>query len=272
MYESHFGLVTRPFGETVNPSAYVALPSRDSVLRRVRYGLEHGQGPALVFGPPGTGKTLLARALARQRGGPVVHVVFPAMPAAELLGFITDELDAAGAGAGAESDSSVAGSLRRLREALAAQSARGERPLLVVDEAHLIDDPATFEGLRLLLNFATEGPPDLSLLLVGAPEVLLRLPAGLADRLTARCLLGPLTEAESSAYVLGRLEAAGAASPLFSPDSLAALHRAADGLPRRLNRLADLALLIAYAEGHPSADPRAVAIAARELDLDGLAA
>ena len=74
----------------------------------------------------------------------------------------------------------------------------GRRSLLIVDEAHLIDDPDTFESLRLLLNFASTGPPDLSLVLVGTAELMLQLPPSLVDRLAARCLLGPLTEAESS--------------------------------------------------------------------------
>ena len=267
MYETHFGLIGPPFGETVSPLAYVSLPSRDAVLRRVRYGLEHAAGPALIFGPPGTGKTLLARTLAIGLGVATAHLVFPSMPAPELLAFVADELGAAPAG-----DGSLTDSIRRLRHRLGALSARGERPLLIVDEAHLIDDPATFETLRLLLNFTTDGPPDLSLVVVGGPEVLPRLPAGLADRLAARCLLGPLTEQESSVYVLGRLAAAGATAPLFAPDALTALHRAAAGNPRRLNRLADLALLIAYAEGEPHPDAHAIAIAARETDPDGLAA
>jgi type II secretory pathway predicted ATPase ExeA len=269
LYEAHFGLTLRPFGETVDPSAYVALPSRESVVRRVRYGLEHGPGPALVFGPPGTGKTLLARVLARALGGSAAHLAFPAMPAPELLGLVAEEL-----GAGPPADSTVSGAVRALRRHLAAATARGERPLLVVDEGHLIDDPSTFEALRLLLNFTSQGPPDLALLIVGTPEVLLQLPQALADRLTARCLLGPLSEVESTSYVLGRLAVSGAPEPeaLFAADALAALHDAAGGLPRRLNRLADLALLVAYAEGHPRADVRTVAIAAREAELEPLAA
>jgi len=267
LYEEHYGLRARPFGETVNPSASVSLPSRESVMRRVRYGLEHGQGPALIFGPPGTGKTLLARSLARDWQGVTAHLVFPAMPAAELLAWLVEEL-----GAGSGGETTFAGSVRRLGGAFATAVGRGGRPLLVVDEAQLIDDPATFETLRLLLNFATDGPPDLSLLLVGGPDVLLRLPAGLTDRLTARCLLGPLTEAESSAYIRGRLAAAGRSDSLFPPEALAALHHAAAGLPRRLNRMADLALLVAYAEDLPHPDIRTVAIAACELDPDHLAA
>lgn len=273
MYEAHFGLNRRPFGETSDPSAYVSLPSREAVARRVRYGLEHGQGPALVFGPHGSGKTQLARALAEEIGGPSAHLTFPAMAAAELLGYLADELNAdPEPGSKADPATPTASALRRLRRRLSSCALRGERPLLVVDEAHLIDDPASFEALRAVLNFATLGPPDLMLLLVGGPELVLRLPPGLADRLTARCLLGPLTESESFSYVNGRLAAAGASGPIFAADAVAALHRAAGGMPRRLNRLADLALLIAYAEDLPRPDLRAALAAARESDLDGLAA
>jgi type II secretory pathway predicted ATPase ExeA len=266
VYEAHFGLTRRPFAETVAPRSFIALPSRDSVLRRLRYGLAHGEGPALVFGPPGTGKTLLARVLADELGGVAAHVPFPALPATELLAVVAEELGAAAAGM------TLGSTIRHLRRHLAAAAARGERPLLIIDEAQLIDDPATFEAIRLLLNFTSTGAPDLGLLLLGGPEVLLRLPPALLDRLTARCLLGPLTEAEASTYLLGRLAAAGATVPLFGAEEIAVLHRAADGLPRRLNRLADLALLIAYAEALPCTDLRAVTMAAREAELDSLAA
>lgn len=269
MYESHFGLTARPFGEATDPPGFLPLPSRESALRRLRYGLEHGQGPALLFGPSGSGKTRLAKALAGEMGGPSAHLAFPAMPTADLLAFLADELDAPGPGAALPT---LGASVRRLRGLLGAAAARGERPLLVVDEAHLIDDPSTFEALRLLLNFETGGVPDLMLLLVGGPEILLRVPAGLLDRLTARCLLGPLVEEESASYVTGRLRAAGATAPLFDAEALSALHFAADGLPRRLNRLADLALLIAYAEDRARPDARAVAVAAREASPDSLAA
>jgi type II secretory pathway predicted ATPase ExeA len=267
LYEEHFGLRTRPFGDPASLDDLVALPSRDSTRRRLRYGLEHGQGPALLFGPSGSGKTLLARALADELGARTAHLTFPAMPSADLMDYLADELAAPKV-----DQPGLAGSIRRLRVALADSARGGDRPLLIVDEAHLIDDPSTFEALRLLLNFATNGPPDLALLLVGGSELPIQLPPALSDRLTARCRLAPLTLTESAAYVLGRLEIAGASAPLFDPPALAELHRYADGLPRRLNRLADLALLIAFAQGGDRADARTVLAAAREATFDPLAA
>ena len=127
--------------------------------------------------------------------------------------------------------------------------------------------------MRLLLNFASQGPPDVSLLLVGGPGGLASTPpwparppdGALPARAACRRPKRPPTSSAGSPRP--------APPALFSrADALAALHRAADGLPRRLNRLADLALLIAYAEGLPRPDARAVAIAAREADLDALAA
>ncbi len=263
MYEAQLGLKRPPFGETVSPSAYVPLPSRDAVLRRLRYALEHGGGPAVLFGPAGSGKTLLARRLASALPGPVFHLPFPALSPAELLVQLADEL-----GGPAQTLSTVPTPLQQIRSRLAALVARGQRPLLVIDDAHLITSPATFDALQLLLNFATAGAPDLSLLLVGGAEVLLDMPPGLADRIAARCLLGPLSETESAAYILGRLDGAGATAPLFSPAALVELHKAALGLPRRLNRLADLALLIAYAQDQQVADEANVRIAAREFNRD----
>jgi type II secretory pathway predicted ATPase ExeA len=262
LYEAHFGLTPRPFGDTSRPEAYVALSSRDTALRRLRYGLEHGGGPALLFGTTGSGKTTLAHALARELNWPATHLVFPAMPAVELLAYLGDELHAP------PGEPGLSGSLRRVRRALGESPRRDRRVLLVVDEAHLIDDQATFEALRLLLNFTDDDRPGLALLLVGGPEILLQIPPALCDRLSARAMLGPFTAEESAFYVLGRLASAGARRPLFDPEALAELHRLADGLPRRLNLLADLALLIAYADERDRPDVSAVEIAAREAAFE----
>src|SRR5262249_1021572 len=149
------------------------------------------------------------------------------------VGLVAEEL-----GELAAPPASLGDALRHVRDRLAAMAVQGVRPLLIVDEAQAIRDPATFDVLRLLLNFATDGSPDLSLLLLGGPEFLSDLPPGLADRVGTRCLVGPLSEPESSAYVLGRIAAArpGSGPDLFSPPALTAIHHAASGLPRRLNR------------------------------------
>jgi type II secretory pathway predicted ATPase ExeA len=267
VYEAHFGLTTRPFAETVSATAYVPLPSRDAVLRRLRYALEHGDGPAVLYGTTGAGKTILARRLVMEMPGTAVHIGFPSLPAADLLTYIALEF-----GCPPAPPPPLHAAVRHLRNQWSALAARKERPLLILDEAHLIKDVTSFEALRLLLNFCTDGVADARLLLIGSAELLLELPSALGDRLAARCLLGPMSQAESSSYVLARIACAGKTTPLFTPEALVELHRAALGLPRRINRLADLALLIAYAQDHIVVDDLTVNLAARELEPGASAA
>ena len=218
MYETHFGLSARPFADVPDASRFVPLPTHEAIVRRLRYGLEHSLGPVVVFGPSGAGKTLLAGRLGDELGWPRIHLSLPGMKAAELLAYLADEMEAPAApGTG------LAGSVRRIQNALVRTGQAGKRLLLVVDEAHLIEDPEAIEALRLLLNQTVAGIPVLGLALVGAPELLLRLPETLTDRLAAQCAVGPLPEAEAAAYVLGRLAAAGAVEPLFDHQALQAL-------------------------------------------------
>lgn len=270
MYESHFGLQRRPFAETLDPALFVPLPETLAVANRLRYGLEHGTGAALAVGSSGTGKTLLARRLAAALGGPTVLLDYPALPAAELLQNLAEELAApawAGTGPGA--------AVRRVQKALARSRAEGQTPLLVVDEIQAIDDPGTFEALRLLQNFrsgAGDGP-DLRLLLLGTPEALGRLPEPLVERLAVTTVLNPLTRSETAAYLQGRLVLSGLpadAPALFGPELVTRLQAATLGLPRRINRLADLTLLVAYARDQVRPDAEALDVALAEAGLDGL--
>lgn len=267
MYRSHFQLTHRPFAETVDPSWCVPLPGRTAIVHRLRYGLEVGPGMAALIGPPGVGKTLLARVMAQALGGPLVHLTFPALSAPEIMSSLARELCESLELSNATCQD-VSTSLQTIRSALALASARGDRPILIVDEAHLITDSAVLESFRLLLNFATNGSPALQLLLVGLPDLLSRLPESLNDRIGACCEALPLTASETSAYVLGRLTRAGAKQPLFGPEALERLYFESSGLPRRINRLADLALLVSFARKQSEATEEMVNLAARDAAFE----
>lgn len=265
MYETHFGLKCRPFRDTVAADAYVPLVGHEGAIRRLRYAVEHCKGSAVLFGPPGSGKTIVANRLVSELGCPTTQIAIPMMSPDELFAFVAAEMFPGFTGVRPP----VGDSLRRLRSGLAKRATQGQRPLLIIDEAQLIDDPQTFESLRLLENFTTGGDADISILFVGTPELLLKLPNSLSDRLVTRSLLRPFTSDETSNYIRGRLVSAGSNESPFSDQSLALLHRLADGLPRRLNRLADLSLLMAYSEDRTSVDQRMVEAAAAEYEPYG---
>lgn len=248
MYESHWQLQGPAFGNGADPEFYYPSEGHQAALLKLRYTVENRKGACLLAGERGAGKTLLAEMLRRQLPDsfrPFVHLVFPQMPPADLLAWLATEL------CGSEpATSSVESSVRAIQRSLAANTAAGRHAVAVIDEAHLIEDPACWDVLRLLLNFETAGRPDLSLLVMGQLPLVTtvsRMPAW-EERLAVKCLLRPLSSEETSCYVQHRLRTAGSPLEIFTPDALQALHQLAHGFPRRINRLADLALLVGFGE------------------------
>ncbi len=250
MYESHWRLKHKPFENCSDPRFYFPGESHQAALLKLRYAVENRRGGAVLAGPSGTGKTLLVHMLRTALApcfAPVVHVVFPQMPTDQLLAYAAGELTG---DAAAHHPVDLHQTIRRIEQFLAANTQRGQHAVLVVDEAHLLDEGETWEALRLLMNFENGGQPGLTLVIAGQPAVLPlldRFPQ-LDERLGVKCLLRPFTEAETAAYVVHRLQIAGGDPAIFQPAALAALQRLAQGIPRRINRLCDLALLIGYAE------------------------
>lgn len=264
MYEAYWKLTHKPFGDDADARSYYPTEAHHGALLKLRYALESGAGAAVLAGESGTGKTLLAELLRRQfSAGETrwLQLVFPQLSSTELLRFLLSELaidlpDGAGADL----------LWRSLESAARTWNEKGARAVIVVDEAHLLSSDA-LETLRLLLNLGAGGQRALSLLLVGQTELLLALDRrpDWEGRLAVKCLLRRLSLEETASYVSHRLAAAGAIRPLFEPAALDAVYQLTQGVPRKINRLCDLALLIGFAEDRHGISAEQVEAIADEL-------
>ena len=269
MYENYWKLTHKPFDDGADGRAYYPAEAHQAALLKLRYAIENQHGAALLVGGYGTGKTLLVRLLAESlpdRFQPLVRLVYPQMQADDLLAYLAAELAPP---AGATATSSVADSVLRIQQKLADTAGRGYHTVVAIDDAQLIDGYRAFETLRLLLNFEVGGRPALTLLLVGQPKllpILERMPQ-LDPRLGAKCLLRPFTLEETMSYVEHRLIAAGAKRPIFETAALELTFELTQGVPRRINRLCDLALLIGFADERTAIGPAQIEAVAQELAI-----
>lgn len=252
MYESHWGLSERAFDMAFSPERFFAEGPFESAAHHLRYAIEQAVGPACLTGPSGCGKTYVFRSVVEsldEQFAPVVHIVYPRLSVAELLQWTADGLS--GTATASLSVAPESASLRRLEEILHRHAAAGSSPIIAIDEAHCLHEEA-WEAVRLLINLLGEADSRATLVLIGQPgveDVFARGPE-LEERFALAARLRPLSLAETSEYLAFRLTAAGSDSPelVFTAKAAAALHEASGGAPRRIDRLADLALLVGFAD------------------------
>lgn len=265
MYESYWQLDQKPFENAADARFFFPGESHQSALLKLRYAVENRRGGALLSGAAGTGKTYLVSMLRDSLGEnyrPFVHLVYPQMSPAELMAYLADELDG-----GANEDQTVPESIHRIQTALRANAKAGRHAVVVIDEAHLLESSPMLETLRMLLNFGPEESSGMTLLLIGQPGILpiLDRTPQLEERLGVKCLLRPFTANETGQYVAHRLQLAGAARTIVEDEAIPTLYELTRGIPRQINRLCDLALLVGFAEEQESLSAANFEAVCREL-------
>jgi type II secretory pathway predicted ATPase ExeA len=263
MYESYWELQRAPFETGCDERFYYAGSTHRVSLAKLQWAVQRRHGAVLLSGGFGMGKTMLAELLGSQCDRdvePVLHVVFPPLTAPPLLAYLAEELEATLDDEQRCETDSVHKTIRYLTELLTDNARNGKHALVIVDEAQLLQDAATLEALRMLTNLHCEGRPVLTLLLVGQPSLLStvgRMPQ-LEGRLAAKCVLRPFSLDESAAYVEHRLQAAGATRPIFEAEALRSVHALTGGVPRLINRLCELVLLVGCSQQTRSIQPEQV--------------
>jgi type II secretory pathway predicted ATPase ExeA len=266
MYEAYFHLLKRPFAATPDPSCFFAPEPIRELVDELVLRAESGQGICVLTAPAGTGKTLVCRRIAADLAGRLsplflANANFPTRRA--LLQSILFELGLRYSGLEEqELRLAVYAALKKL-------TAAGRGAVLIVDEAHLLND-RLLEELRLLASLAEEDQPLARVIFAGQPALEERLvsPAleALNQRIVCHAWLDALTREQSIAYVNFRIDwAGGDGSGTFTPKALERIALACNGLPRCLNQLCDHVLLLAYVQELPRVSEEAVDEALRDL-------
>jgi general secretion pathway protein A len=263
MYEDYWNLKHAPFENDADPDYFFPGRSHQGALLKLQYLVEGGKGIGVLAGDSGSGKSYLTHVLAAGLDPArfeVIRLSFPFLESSELLAWWGRHLGTRSAGR--EQDRLLDDILSKLREFTAAN----RQPVLVLDEAHLLSEDQ-LQVLQILSGLSQETGCRLSLILVGRNELLVRVNhlRSLADRITVRAGLHAFDAAETREYVLHRLETAGATGCMFDDDALRAFHHHSLGLPRKINQICDLALLVGFADGLRRLCPIDVQAAADEL-------
>ena len=247
MYKDYWGLTEYPFENLPNPAYLYKSPIHEEALTRLIYAIENRKGAALLTGEIGCGKTTISRLLVQrlgQRNYQLALIENPCLPADDFLKEIMYQF---GLKTPSQSKSEM---IHQLNDYLYQNLKEGKNTVIIVDEAQLINSSEIFEELRLLLNFQLNDRFLLTLVLIGQPELKQKIEnmPQLDQRIAIRYHLRPLDIQEMVKFIFFRLKKAGAKRNMFTNDAFRRIYEHSSGIPRKINNICDLSLLLGCGE------------------------
>jgi type II secretory pathway predicted ATPase ExeA len=265
--QGFFGFTRTPFGRDLAPGMLHRHTSHGEAVARIGWCVtEHRIG--VITGEVGAGKTVAVRA-ALAALDPTRHtIIYLPNPTVGVRG-IHHQIVAA---LGHRPLTHHATLVPQTVDALAVEQAeRGRTPVLVIDEAHLLDHQQ-LESIRMLTNHDMDSTSPFACLLVGQPTLRRRMKLGvlaaLDQRIGLRYAMPPMTPAETGSYLRHHVGLAGRSDTLFSDDAAALIHQTSRGYPRAVNNLAVQALVAAFATDKAIVDESSTRAAVAEVTAE----
>jgi len=267
MYLSYYNFTCKPFELIPNPEFIYLSRTHKKAMTYLEYGIRDRAGFVLLTGEVGSGKTTIIRELIDKhlKKGVLAKVFNTNANSEQLLAMINDDFDLSIHG------KDKIALLRDLNHFLVEQYSKGNKPVLIIDEAQNLS-PETLEEIRMLSNLETSDSKLLQIILVGQPE----LRSVLADpqlrqlrqRISIQCHLQSLNQQEIEEYIFHRMRVAGNRDALsFSPESFEIIAAYTYGIPRLINILCDFILLAAFAERLKRVDGEMIQEIISDLDF-----
>jgi len=257
MYLDYWGFEQFPFENVPNEHFFFESPSHKMLLEDLHDAIQRQKGAIALTGGIGCGKSTITQrillALPEQRFD-IALITYSRLSPVEMLSEVCQQL-------GIEDISPDRNHLlRRLQEHLLHNMQQNKHTLICIDEAQSIPSLATFEELRLLLNFQLAGQFLITLWLIGQPELqrkIAKLPQ-LQQRIALNLNIQQMNLEDSVRYILHRLQAAGLNRPILTRQAAQFIHHRTQGIPRRINHVMDHCLLTAMRNESKLIDKRTV--------------
>ncbi|HAJ27548.1 MAG TPA: hypothetical protein DCG53_09955 [Syntrophus sp. (in: bacteria)] len=244
MYLDYWKVNKYPFENVPDPDFMYYSPEHEEALVRLLYAVKRMKGAALLTGEIGSGKTTLSRVFIQQLPEKEFDIGLITNPSLNALDFIKEVHYQLGLDSDSNSKTDL---LVILNNHLLENLNKGKSTLLIIDEAQLIFGE-TFEEIRLLLNFQMNDRFLMTFLLIGQPELrdMIREYKQLDQRIAIRYHLNPLTKSETANYIRFRLSKTGCNREIFTEKAYDAIYQYSGGIPRKINNVCDLSLLIGF--------------------------
>ncbi|MFH1727254.1 MAG: AAA family ATPase [Pseudomonadota bacterium] len=242
MYTKYWGLNESPFENTPNPKFFYHSNLHEEIISRLLYGIWNNKGACLLVGDIGCGKTTISRYLVNQLPKDRIKLALIENPSLPPRDFLREILYQSGIETPQKTKQML---LRTLNELLYENMKRGFLTVIIIDEAQIIPKE-TFEEIRLLLNFQLNDRFLLNLVLMGQPELRNKIDSipQLHQRIALKYRLAPLNREETISYINFRLKVAGAEKQIFTEEASDMIYEKTEGIPRLINTLCDLTLLV----------------------------